>query len=154
MKQNSKAEITSYIYKAVHTCHMDLLKALGCNVRLSVQEAEQTSNKYVNFVNAGFEDVTLSDTRLHIEETPEDYAFHNQAYTWIENCFKSSLTSVKDIGRAKFFYAAFWEFEEYALNLKELALRLGYKSSKPTRELSRYFAKVTSLHVTSWHRDC
>jgi hypothetical protein len=143
MKKDSIAEITSYIYKAVHSCYMDLLKALGFNVRLSAKQAEQTGNKYVNIVNTGFKDVTPSDTRLHIEETPEDYAFHKQAYTWIENCFKSALTSVKDTGRANFYYAAFWEFEQYALNLKELALRLGYKSSNPTQELSRFVAKVT-----------
>lgn len=135
--------INRYIHKTVRSCYMDQLKLLGINRKLTKAESEATGGRYQNIVNFPIEDVCDSETELHAFETPEQYLFAKEVYQWIKNCFEAVSVEIQNNERKRFFYAAFWEFDNYDMPMKTLAGHLGYQSSNPTQEFKRFIDKVT-----------
>ena len=135
--------ITAYIKKTIFTCYMDQLKLLGFNRPLLKREKEVTGKKYENIVYSQYDEISEADEALHDQETPEQTIFAKQAYQWIKKCYDSLLLGVSDLSRRKFFEAVFWQFGDYDLPMNKLANHLGYESSNPTQELSRFIKKIS-----------
>jgi DNA-directed RNA polymerase specialized sigma24 family protein len=135
--------ITVYMKKTIHSCYMDQLKVLGFNRPLSKREKEVTGNRYENIIYNQFDEVSEADEALHIQESSEETVFAKQAYPWIKKCYDSLSLGVSDLSRRKFFEAAFWDFGDYDLPMNKLANHLGYESSNPTQELSRFIKKIS-----------
>jgi len=141
--EDHKKLISSYIYKTVWSCYMDQLQLLGFNRRLTKNEREMKGQRYENINTNPFEDVAESDEALHDLEGPDQYIVAKEAYQWVKSCFESLALEISNIKRRQFFYAVFWEFSDYGMPMKKLALHLGYESSNPTQELKRFTEKVS-----------
>ncbi len=135
--------ITAYIKKTVWSCYMDQLKTLGFNRVLTKAEKEQTGNRYENISNEQVDGISDNDEALHVLETPDQYIYLKEAYQWVKKCYESLSSEIKDINRQQFFYAVFWQFDDYGLTIKKLASHLGYDSTNPTQELNRFVKKVS-----------
>lgn len=133
----------SYIKQTVNSCYMDQLIILGISRRLTKAERVSTGNKYENIKNEQIEDANESELTLVEYETQEQQVFFKEAYEWIKSCYLSLLDKINDTNRKLFFEAAFWQFNDHDMPLKSLAQHLGYKSSNPTQELSRFVEKVS-----------
>ena len=135
--------ITTYIKMTIRSCYLDLLTTLGFNRPLSKKEKEITGYKYQNISHSQLDDISEDDLSLHNMETPDNAVFAKQAYQWIKKCYDSLSLGVSDLSRRKFFEAAFWDFGDYELPMNKLANHLGYESSNPTQELSRFIKKIS-----------
>lgn len=133
----------AYIKQTVNSCYMNQLTSLGINRRLTKAERLNSNSRYENIKNDYIDDVSESDLMLAEPETPEQQLFAQEAYQWIKSCYLSLLDRINDANRKIFFEAAFWQFNDYDMPLKSLAVHLGYGSSNPTQELKRFVDKVS-----------
>ncbi len=140
---DNNRQINGYIVKAIRSCYMDQLKLRGINRRLTPSEAEESGHRYESIKTQAIDETDESNFISSPAEGPDHYVFIKEAYGWIESCFKSVSSDVKDTAKSSFFNAAFWEFDSYGLTMKELARYLGYTSSNPTQELKRFAEKVS-----------
>jgi RNA polymerase sigma factor (sigma-70 family) len=140
-EDNKKA--SSYIAKTVNSCYYDLLTTLGINRRLSQSERSDSGNKYTNIDKSPTEDIDESGAVFSSIGNPEQSVILQDALKWIKSCYESLSSSVKDLNRRQFYEAAFWQFDDYDMPLKELANHMGYKSTNPTQELKRFVEKVS-----------
>jgi DNA-directed RNA polymerase specialized sigma24 family protein len=141
--EDNNRQINGYIVKAIRSCYMDQLKLRGINRRLTRSEAEASGNRYESIQTQAIDDTDENNFISSPTEGPDQYVFIREAYNWIESCFNSASSDMKDTVKRSFFNAAFWEFDNYGLPMKELALYLGYTSSNPTQELKRFAEKVS-----------
>jgi hypothetical protein len=139
--EDNNRKINGYIVKAIRSCYMDQLKLRGINRRLTKSEA--SGNRYESIQTQAIDDTDEDNFISSPTEGPDQYVFIREAYSWIESCFNSASSDMKDTVKRSFFNAAFWEFDNYGLPMKELAIYLGYKSSNPTQELKRFTEKVS-----------
>lgn len=91
------------------------------------------------------EDGTLNPDEYEDTEVAEfdDRLYLQTAYAKITDCFNSVSKTLRNSGGVKYFHAVFWEFENYDLNLKDLASHLGYEHANPTQELNRFVDKIS-----------
>jgi len=143
ISDDSNKQISTYILNTVRWCYMDQLKSNGISRRLSKSEAEEAGHRYEGIKTEAIEDVDESQFMSTTVENPDHYVFVMQAYQWIEGCFNAVFSETKDTAKKAFFNAAFWEFDNYGMTMKEIAKHLGYKSSNPTQELKRFADKVS-----------
>ncbi len=133
----------AYIKQTVISCYMDQLALLGINRRLTKAERVNSGNKYENIKNDHIDDISENELVLVESESPEQQLFVKEAYEWIKSCYLSLVDKINDTNRKMFFEAAFWQFNDYDMPLKSLAVHLGYDSSNPTQELKRFVEKVS-----------
>ncbi len=129
--------ITSYIYLAIKSCLFDELQKQGRLRRSWLSEKEMGEKSYISIESSEVgEDDFLSNI------TPEHNTLAEQAYRYIKDCFNACIDKITTLERVKFFEKAFWEIESYAVNLKELAVAMGYNGANPTQEINRFIEKI------------
>jgi DNA-directed RNA polymerase specialized sigma24 family protein len=143
VSDDNDRQINAYIMRTVASCYMDQLKSLGISRRLTKSEMEMSGNRYESIKTQLIEDVDENQLISQTARNPDQYVFIKQAYQWIQDCFNTVFSEVKDTSKKDFFNAAFWEFDNYGMTMKEMALHLGYKSTNPTQELKRFAEKVS-----------
>jgi DNA-directed RNA polymerase specialized sigma24 family protein len=157
--EEEQKKITAYVSKTVHSCYMDQLKRQGYIRHLTKSEKESEGTKYKNINIDQIEDVIGTDEAFRHLDTPDQYVFIKEAYQRIKHCYEFLSAEIHNIGRQKFFYAAFWRFDDYRLPMNKLATHLGYKSTNPTQELNRFVTKVSKctephgISVTNPHEQ-
>ena len=135
--------ITAYVGKTVRSCYLDQLKKQGYIRPLTKAEKESSGKKYENIISDQMEDVIETVESFGDSNTPDQYVFIKEAFQRIKHCYELLSAEIHNINRQKFFYAAFWRFDDYRLPMNKLAAHLGYKSTNPTQELNRFVAKVS-----------
>ena len=136
--------IKGYVRATVNSCYNDLLQKNGIFRRQtkSEKERDEKSSSYAQVYTVSSDDEEVSGNWESDTISPEHAALAKQSYKLIKGCFESAIESIDDAAKQLFLIECFWSFDNYDMNVKELAAHLNYKGSNPTQDLNRFSKKV------------
>lgn len=126
----------AYIYTTVVNRFRDIYRTRGSKDTVTDSiDGDNDDHTYVKELPSPDID---SENSLMISEEARN------AFAIVKGCFDAISQAVKGKEKLTFFQAAFWEFSDFGMTIKELAHYFNFQNSNPTQEFNRFVGKVSN----------